>query len=79
MLGKNEFYDSKKRRLVPIKWQIVGIENYCFAKNNKCYNRTTGFEVNQVVKGGYTLGYNLGGKFYSLKKLKLLLIKTTTQ
>jgi hypothetical protein len=52
---------------------IEGHENYGFAANKRCYNLTTGFEVKQVVKGGYSRGYNLSGKFCSLAKLRPLL------
>jgi putative salt-induced outer membrane protein YdiY len=73
MEKRNEFYDSKTHRIVRKKWMIVGYDNYCFAENKKLYNRTTGFEVRQVLKGGYTRGYNLVGIFFSLKKLRPLL------
>ena len=68
-----EVFDSKTRLLMPIKWHIVGHENYGFATNNRCYNLTTGFEVRQVVKGGYTRDCNLSSKFYSLRALRPLL------
>jgi hypothetical protein len=72
-MKRTEIIDSQTHRLVPIKWQIIGHQNYGFAANKRCYNLTTGFEVRQVVKGGYTRGYNLGGKFYSLSRLRPLL------
>ena len=68
-----EIFDSKTRCLVPIKWHIEGYENYGFATNKRCYNLTTGFEVRQVVKGGYSRGYNFSGQFYSLAKLRPML------
>ncbi len=72
-MKRTEVLDSQTRRLVPIKWLIEGHENYGFAANKRCYNLTTGFEVRQVVKGGYSRGYNLSGRFYSLGSLRPLL------
>lgn len=72
-MKNNTVYDHYTRQLVPIKWLIEGHENYGFAANKRCYNLTTGFEVKQVVKGGYSRGYNLAGQFYSLVKLRPLL------
>jgi putative salt-induced outer membrane protein YdiY len=59
MEKRNEFYDSQIRRIVRKKWTIEGCDNYCFAENKKLYNRTTGFEIRQVLKGGYTRGFSL--------------------
>jgi hypothetical protein len=73
MEKRDEFFDSKTRRLYRKKWIIIGYDNYCFAENKKLYNRTTGFQLRQVVKGGYSRGYNLEGQFFSLKKLVPLL------
>lgn len=70
-----EIYCHIDRRLYRIKWRVQGFENYAFAENRKLYNLTTGNEVGKVLKGGYTFGYNLKGKFYSLKKLKPLITK----
>ena len=74
-MNRKTFYDRTTGRDTHLKWFINGQPNYCFAENKKLYNRTTGFEVKQVLKGGYTRGYNLKGKFYSLKKLRPLLRK----
>jgi hypothetical protein len=72
-MKRTEIFDSQTRHSVPIKWLVEGHENYGFAANKRCYNLATGFEVKQVVKGGYTRGYNLGGKFFSLSRLRPLL------
>jgi hypothetical protein len=67
-----EFFDHKTRRLTNLKWTIDGYDNYCFAENKRCYNRTTGLEINMVLKG-YTKGYNLNSRFLSLKQIRPLL------
>jgi hypothetical protein len=74
-MKRTEIYDPATHRLYTIKWHIGGYKNYGFAANKKLYNLTTGFEVKQVIKGGYTKGYNLSGKFHSLKQLRPLLHK----
>jgi len=68
----SEFYDPKSRRYTQIKWTIIGYDNYCFAENNKCYNRITGQELPQHLKK-YSRGYYLNGDFVTLKKLRPLL------
>ena len=47
---------------------------YVFTKCKKCINAKRNKELKQVIKGG-CIGYNIRGKFYSLKKLKPHLIK----
>ncbi len=59
--------------IVP-KWEIAGRENYVFASDKKLYNLKKGAEVKPVLKG-YTIGYNIAGKFMSRKQLKPLLKK----
>lgn len=72
MRKQTEFYNPHLRKLVRMKWAIDGYDNYCFADDKRCYNRTTGIEVKRVLKA-YTQGYNLASQFHSLKKLKPLL------
>ena len=50
------------------KWQIKGMPEYQFA-DKKLFNVQRGKEINKVLNG-YTLGYNLRGKFYSLSAIK---------
>ncbi len=45
-------------------------------KTKNCTAEPAGFEVKQVLKGGYTRGYNLKGKFYSLKKIAATFAKS---
>jgi len=59
--------------IVP-KWVIEGYPLYFFGEDKKLYNKQTGKELRPVLKG-YTIGYNLSGKFKSRKQLKLLLKK----
>lgn len=52
------------------KYQIKGMPEYQFAKK-KLFNVKRGKEVKKVLNG-YTLGYNLRGKFYSMQMIKEL-------
>jgi|688.fasta_scaffold1851605_2 hypothetical protein len=52
------------------KWQIKGMSEYKFAKK-KLFNTKTGKEIKKCLKG-YTIGYNLRGKFYSMSSIKLM-------
>ena len=61
--------------IVP-KWQIKNEPNYFISNENNLHNIKNGKKLQMQVKG-YTKGYYLSGKFYSLKKLIELLIKTT--
>lgn len=56
------------------KWLISGHELYFIDDKNKVRNIQTG-NVLQMQLKGYTKGYYLNGKFYSLKKIRPLLIK----
>ena len=59
--------------IVP-KWSIYNEPNYFVDEKNKIYNYKTGKCLQMQLKG-YTKGYYLSGKFYSLIKLRPLLIK----
>lgn len=56
------------------KWLIKNEPNYFVDDKNKVYNFKTGKPLQMQLKG-YTKGYYLSGKFYSLIKLRPLLIK----
>ncbi len=55
------------------KWQIKGMPEYQFAKK-KLFNAKRNREVKKVLKG-YTVGYNLRGKFYSLNAIKKMVVR----
>ena len=59
------------------KWQIVGMPEYQFAKK-RLFNVKRGKEVKRVLKG-YTIGYNLRGKFYSINSIKKMVEKVTKE
>jgi len=59
-------------KVVP-KWTIKGYPDYVFGEDKKLYNHKTGKMLPVKIKGGYTRGYNLKGKFHSLDKIKPLL------
>jgi hypothetical protein len=54
------------------KWIIEGMENYCFTEKKELFNSKTGRKIKQTIIG-YTKGYWLKGKFYTLNKLRPLL------
>jgi len=56
------------------KWVIKDHPLYFFSADKKLYNINTGKEKKPVLKG-YTVGYNLNGKFYSRKQLRPLIEK----
>lgn len=60
------------------KWHLKDNPNYQFTECGKCFNSMTGKEVKRVVKG-YSVGFNIAGKFITLKNLrsKLELIQTS--
>lgn len=62
-----------QKSIIP-KWVIKYSEQYVFADDKKLYNLNKGKEIKAVLKG-YTIGYNICGKFMSRKQIKPLLIK----
>ncbi len=64
------YYNQK--HIIP-KWIIKGYPNYVISHDKKLYNIKTGIELKKKVKGGYTVGYNLNGKFKSLENIKPLI------
>ena len=59
------------------KWELDGHPNYFVGEDNKIYHVVYGYrlkECKQILKG-YSLGYILDSKFYTLKKLRTLLKK----
>lgn len=68
---------SYQINIVP-KWEIVGHKLYFIDNENKVRNIRTG-KVLQMQLKGYTKGYYLNGVFFSLKQLRLLLVKYKTE
>lgn len=68
-MKRTEILDHKTPQIEPIQYRIEGHENFGFAANKRCYKLTTGFEVKQVVKGGYSRGCKFSGQFHPLAKL----------
>ena len=58
------------------KWMIKTMPEYQFAKK-KLFNVKRGKEVKKVLKG-YTIGYNLRSKFYSLESIKKMICEVET-
>ena len=50
------------------KYRLKFATNYVFSKE-KCFNSKTNREIKQVYNNG-SIGYNINGKFHSLKSLK---------
>ena len=55
------------------KYRLKDFPNYVFC-GEKCFNAKTNREIKQVYNIG-SIGYNINGKFQSLKKLKSQLEK----
>jgi hypothetical protein len=53
---------------------IKGFDNYAFCDDKNLYNLKRGKKVKKTYNNG-CFGFNLNSKFYSLKKIKLLLYK----
>lgn len=67
-------YSLSITKHIEIKWLIYGVDNYGFGHDNKLYNLKTGRILKQTINC-YSYGYWIGKKFYTLSKLKYLLIK----
>ena len=61
------------------KWIIEGCDDYYFTTNKELYNSKTNRVIKKVVKGGYSPGYVIEGKFITLKKLRPKLKKVKNQ
>jgi len=53
------------------KWRLKGYENYSITSCGKVINIKRNKELKKCLKG-YTLGYNIGGKFMTLKTINSL-------
>lgn len=62
-----------QRNIIP-KWVIEGHHRYVFGDDKKLYNINNGREIKPVLKG-YTIGYNITGKFMSRNQIRPLLKK----
>lgn len=59
------------------KWAIEGHPTYFVADDNELYHQVYVYQLrrcNKIMKG-YSVGYILDSKFYTLKKLRTLLIR----
>jgi hypothetical protein len=65
---------SLKSRTITASWYIEGITGFIVGEDNKMYNIATRREIKMVLNG-YTKGYYLNRKFYSLTRLRPLLRK----
>ena len=61
-----------------VLFQIDFEPNYVFNEHRECFNLKSGRRIKKVTKNGI-IGYNIKGKFYSLKKLRPHLIKPLKQ
>jgi hypothetical protein len=61
-------------RIVTIKYVVEGFEDYGFGTDNKFYNLKRSTEIKQVLNNS-TKGYWIKKKFFSLDKLRPLLIR----
>jgi len=52
-----------------LKWKLSFAPHYKWSDDKHCFNCQTGKQIKQVYNNG-CIGYNIQGKFYSLKYLK---------
>ena len=57
-----------------LKWQITGYENYKVSPCGKIFNVKSGKEIKRTLNGS-TVGFWIKDKFFTLEKLRKLLIK----
>jgi hypothetical protein len=57
-----------------IKYELSTHPNYVWTKDDICFNIKTGRKIRQVYNKG-SIGYNICGKFKSIKSLRPLLRK----
>tara|TARA_R110000822_G_scaffold80191_1_gene191211 strand:- start:5021 stop:5251 length:231 start_codon:yes stop_codon:yes gene_type:complete len=55
--------------------RLKNYNEYEFTKCSKCFNGKTGRQINKVSTKSGCIGFNIRGKFMSLKKLRPLLEK----
>lgn len=65
---------SLKPKKITAAWYIEGLTGFIISDENKMYNIATRREIKMVLNG-YTKGYYLNRKFYSLTRLRPLLRK----
>jgi len=53
-----------------LKWQIKFAPNYKVSICGKVFNLKTGKELKRTINGGYSVGYWINSKFFTLKKLR---------
>jgi thiamine biosynthesis lipoprotein ApbE len=63
-----------KPKKIKIKWRIEGFPDLFFGEDKKLYSLSTLREV-KLTLNGYTKGYYIDRKFYSLHKLRPLITK----
>ena len=56
------------------KWFIKGCDNYVVTECGNVVNTLRGKAIKRVVKG-YSIGYNIAGKFITLTELRKQLVK----
>ena len=59
---------------IEIRWEILGIDGYGFGNDKNLYNLKTGRLIKKTINC-YSYGYWIGKKFYTLNKLKSMLVR----
>jgi len=59
---------------ITFKWKLSFNDNYQWSTENKLYNVKTMREIKKTVNG-YSIGYWIGKKFYTLENLRKQLVK----
>ena len=53
-----------------LKWQVSFASQYKVSKCGKVFNTRTNRQIKRVVNGGYSTGYWINSKFYTLDTLR---------
>lgn len=61
-------------KVIELTWQISGYDYYYFDKDKKLYNAKTDREIKKTLNCR-SVGFWLGKKFYSLNRLKPMLVR----
>jgi len=59
---------------ITFKWKLSFNDNYQWSNENKLYNVKTMREIKKTVNG-YSIGYWINKKFYTLENLRKQLVK----
>jgi len=63
---------------ITFKWKLSFNDSYRWTQEGELYNARTMRKIKKTVNG-YSIGYWISGKFYTLKNLKKSIVKIETE